>query len=161
MSSCSANGRQANHTPHQPAGPMNAALIASYLNLVLVPALQKRGIDLPAFNAVDLPVVADGPVLVCGPDYRSVLFSENGVRHLFTFSPLQASFIRVLYEAWAAGVPPVGIAYLHEEAGSDRNNQSISSVFVKHPAMGVLIQRGAPRGSRTGLKGTWAMKSPS
>jgi hypothetical protein len=89
------------------------------------------------------PLPDDVIVPAHSPDFREVVWPINGEAVRFRFSPLQASFIRVLWEAWEEGSFPVGINHLIDAIGTERNNPSVTSIFragvQTHPAMHVLI----------------------
>jgi hypothetical protein len=82
-----------------------------------------------------------------GADFRSIHWFGSD----YSFSPTQAACVRVLWEAWEDGIPDVGQAAILEAAGSE--TERLRSLFVGHPAWGVLIVVG-------GGKGTYRLAQP-
>lgn len=74
-------------------------------------------------------------------DFRSVHWFGTA----YSFSPTQAACVRILWEAWGAGVPDVGQHYILETAGSV--SERLRSVFAGHDAWGVLIVVGRSKGT--------------
>jgi hypothetical protein len=68
-------------------------------------------------------------------DFRSVRWCGRD----YNFTPMQASCVRVLWEAWENGSPVVGQAHIIDRAGSAGSR--LQDVFEKgkHPAWGTLI----------------------
>ncbi|NOX55286.1 MAG: hypothetical protein GXP27_12785, partial [Planctomycetes bacterium] len=78
-----------------------------------------------------------------GVDYRSVLWDGD----TFTFTPLQAACVKILWEHREQGTPEVGEQTILTEADSDSNR--LLNVFErgKHPAWGTLIVPGTRKGT--------------
>lgn len=83
---------------------------------------------------VSLPVVQ--PQARHSPDYCSCHWYGT----LYTFSPLQAAVVKILWEAWEQGTPDVRGDYLLENAGSDRDVKRMDSLFQDSPAWNAMIQ---------------------
>lgn len=80
------------------------------------------------------------PARRAGAGYRSVVW--DGAEYSFT--PLQAAAVAVLWEAWQAGTPDVGGQLVLRRIDSDR--PYLRCVFEGHPAWGKLIVAGSGRG---------------
>jgi hypothetical protein len=74
-------------------------------------------------------------------DFSSV--RVNGVE--YTFSPIQAACVKVLYEAWQNGTPDVSSSYLLSDIESD--SRHIRDIFKFCPAWKTLIVPGLARGT--------------
>ncbi len=55
----------------------------------------------------------------------------------YSFSPMQAECVRILWEAWQSGAPALGQAYILEKVGSD--SRRLRDLFKVHPAWGTMI----------------------
>ena len=76
----------------------------------------------------------------------------------YTFGPMQARIVRVLWEAWERGVPDVDQRWLLNEAGSDSDR--LLDVFRGHPAWGAMIAGGAVRGTYRLADPAWLAARP-
>jgi hypothetical protein len=75
------------------------------------------------------------------PDFRSVGVGET----LFTFTPVQAACVRVLYEAWERGAPEVGQETILDKAGAESTR--LADLFKGHRSWRTLIVAGSTRGA--------------
>lgn len=86
---------------------------------------------------------AKGPQAAHSEDFHSVAWFGT----TYTFTPLQAKCVEVMWSAWEKGTPSLGQEYILEAAGSSQNR--LSKVFDdgKHPAWRTMISSEGPKGS--------------
>jgi putative restriction endonuclease len=75
------------------------------------------------------------------PDFRSVRWFGT----LFTFTPVQAACVQILWETWTHDPPEVGQHYILENVGAE--STKLSDVFKGRPAWGTMIRPGSTRGA--------------
>jgi hypothetical protein len=76
-----------------------------------------------------------------GPDFRSAhWFGED-----FTFTPMQAACVAILWNAWENGTPEVGNDTLMVQVGAE--TKRIDHLFRDHPAWGTMIRPGSTKGA--------------
>jgi hypothetical protein len=73
-------------------------------------------------------------------DFRSVIWFG----HYFTFTPMQAAAVKILWEAWERGLPDVPQQYILTEIESD--SAKLQYLFKKSPAYRKMIVQGARSG---------------
>lgn len=88
-----------------------------------------------------VPLRRELPARRHSADFRSVHW--DGVE--YSFSPTQATVIRILWEGYEDDVPDIGMARLLEDSGS--RSDRLRDVFRDNPAWGVLIVVGNTRGT--------------
>ncbi len=74
-------------------------------------------------------------------DFRSVHWFGTD----YSFTPIQAACIKVLWDAWAQGTLELGQQTILEEADADGNR--LSDVFRASPAWKTMIVKGTTKGS--------------
>jgi len=74
------------------------------------------------------------------PDYRSVFWKGR----TFTFSSIQASVIRLLWEGWESNLPELSGEYILETVDSQSNY--VGDLFKGHPAWKNFIGPGKQKG---------------
>jgi hypothetical protein len=77
------------------------------------------------------------------PDFSSL--SWNGT--LYSFTPMQAAIVKILWQAAANDTPGVHAATLLAEVESHMKESRIGPLFHRNPAWKTLIIRGARRGN--------------
>jgi len=90
-------------------------------------------------NAVEAPPLSPARH---SPDFRSVHWHGND----YTFTPTQATCVKILWDAMEKRTPDVGDHHLLTEASSD--TRRIVDLFRNHPAWGKMIVVGATKGTR-------------
>lgn len=76
-----------------------------------------------------------------GPDFRSATWKEEQ----YSFTPMQAQIIEILYSAFQSGTPEVSKDYILVELNSPA--QRLRDVFKKHPAWDRLVIKGSTKGT--------------
>ena len=76
-------------------------------------------------------------------DFASVLW--NGVE--YSFSPMQAAIVKMLWKALANDTPDVHASTLLAYAESQMQENRLDPLFFRHPAWKTLIIRGPRRGT--------------
>lgn len=94
--------------------------------------------ELPCRPAVAMPADARHSI-----DFISVVW--NGVE--YTFSPMQAAIVRILWEALANGTPELHASTLLAEVESSLQKNRLDPLFFRHPAWKTMIVRGKRRGT--------------
>ena len=74
-------------------------------------------------------------------DFRSLRWGDT----LFSFSPLQAACVGIMWAALESGTADLSQAHILEEAGSFSDR--LRDLFAGHPAFGTLIVKGAAKGT--------------